>query len=61
MADRAFNHPKIEFIWDSVVTDILDSQKTAVLQVRVLPGPAVPDQPEPHKSPHWNLRSQSLK
>ena len=30
MAGRALNHPKIEFIWDSVVTDILDPKKNQV-------------------------------
>ena len=35
MADRALNHPKIEFIWDSVLTDILDSQKKSVEAVKL--------------------------
>ncbi len=30
MAGRALNHPKIEFIWDSVVTDILDPKMNQV-------------------------------
>ena len=35
MADRALNHEKIEFIWDSVVTDILDPQKKSVEAVKL--------------------------
>ncbi len=35
MADRALNHEKIEFIWDSVLTDILDSQKKSVEAVKL--------------------------
>ncbi len=30
MAGRALNHPKIEFIWDAVLTDILDPKKKQV-------------------------------
>ncbi len=30
MADRALNHPKIEFMWDAVLTDILDPKKNQV-------------------------------
>ena len=35
MADRALNHEKIEFIWDSVLTDILDPQKKSVEAVKL--------------------------
>jgi len=35
MADRALNHEKIEFIWDSVLTDILDSKKKSVEAVKL--------------------------
>jgi len=35
MADRALKHEKIEFIWDSVVTDILDPQKKSVEAVKL--------------------------
>lgn len=30
MAERAMNNPKIEFIWDTVVTDVLDVEKGGV-------------------------------
>ena len=35
MADRALKHEKIEFIWDSVLTDILDPQKKSVEAVKL--------------------------
>lgn len=35
MAARALNHPKINFIWDSVVTDILDPEKKRVESIRL--------------------------
>ena len=35
MADRALNHPKIEFIWNSVVTEVLDPQEKKVEAVRL--------------------------
>jgi thioredoxin reductase (NADPH) len=35
MADRALKHEKIDFIWDSVVTDILDPQKKSVEAVKL--------------------------
>ncbi len=34
MAQRALNHPKIEFLWDTVITDILDPAKLQVEAVR---------------------------
>jgi len=35
MAQRALNHEKIEFLWDSVITEVLDPQKKQVEAVRV--------------------------
>jgi thioredoxin reductase (NADPH) len=35
MQERAFKNPKIEFIWDSVVEDILDVDKGVVTAVRL--------------------------
>ncbi len=35
MGDRAKNNPKITFIWDSVVTEVLDPAKNAVEAVRI--------------------------
>jgi thioredoxin reductase (NADPH) len=35
MADRALGHPKIEPVWDSIVTEILDSKQDTVTGVRV--------------------------
>jgi len=35
MADRALNHPKIEFVWDSVVTEILDPEQSQVEGVQI--------------------------
>jgi thioredoxin reductase (NADPH) len=35
MAERALNHPKIEFIWDSVVTEVLDPKEKKVEAVRL--------------------------
>ncbi len=35
MQERAFKNPKIEFIWDSVVHDILDMQKGEVTGVKI--------------------------
>ncbi len=35
MADRALNHPKLEFVWDSVVTDVLDPKEKKVEAVRL--------------------------
>ncbi|MDA2934890.1 thioredoxin-disulfide reductase [Acidobacteria bacterium AH-259-D05] len=35
MAERALNHPKIEFIWDSLVTEILDPQEKKVQAVKL--------------------------
>ncbi len=34
MQDRAFANPKIEFLWDSVVTDILGDEKVESIRVR---------------------------
>jgi thioredoxin reductase (NADPH) len=34
MQDRAFKNPKIRFVWDSVVTDILGESKVEGLQLR---------------------------
>jgi thioredoxin reductase (NADPH) len=34
MQDRAFKNPKIRFVWDSVVTDILGEAKVEALQLR---------------------------
>ncbi|MDP5226861.1 MULTISPECIES: thioredoxin-disulfide reductase [Arthrobacter] len=36
MADRALTHPKIEFVWDSEVADILGGDKVSGLRVRNL-------------------------
>ncbi|MEE8348125.1 MAG: thioredoxin-disulfide reductase [Acidobacteriota bacterium] len=35
MADRALNHPKIELIWDSVITEVLDPVQKKVEAVRL--------------------------
>ena len=35
MADRAFENPKINFLWDTVVTDIRDTEKEKVEAVRL--------------------------
>jgi thioredoxin reductase (NADPH) len=35
MAERAMNNPKIEFLWDTVVTDVLDVEKGGVEAVRL--------------------------
>jgi thioredoxin reductase (NADPH) len=35
MADRAFSNPKIQLIWDTVVTDILDASKDKVTGVQL--------------------------
>ncbi|MEE2822183.1 MAG: thioredoxin-disulfide reductase [Acidobacteriota bacterium] len=35
MAGRALNHPKIEFVWNSVVTEILDPKEKKVEAVRL--------------------------
>src|SRR5262245_14309999 len=35
MQDRAFNNPKISFIWDTVVDDVLDPSKGKVTAVRL--------------------------
>jgi len=35
MAERALNHPKIEFIWDSVITEVLDPKEKKVEAVRL--------------------------
>ena len=35
MADRALKNPKIEVLWDTVVTDILDAEKGVVEAVRL--------------------------
>lgn len=35
MADRAFRNEKIEFLWDTVLTDILDPEKQEVTGVRL--------------------------
>jgi len=35
MSERALNHPKIEFAWDSVITEILDPEKKEVEAVRL--------------------------
>lgn len=35
MAARALSHPKINFIWDTVVTDVLDPEKKRVEAVRL--------------------------
>jgi thioredoxin reductase (NADPH) len=34
MQDRAFSNPKIEFLWDSVVTEVLGSSKVDGIRVR---------------------------
>jgi thioredoxin reductase (NADPH) len=34
MQDRAFKNPKVKFLWDSVVTDVLGDTKVAGVQVR---------------------------
>jgi thioredoxin reductase (NADPH) len=36
MQDRAFAHPKIEFLWDSVVTEIFGENKVAGVRVKNL-------------------------
>jgi thioredoxin reductase (NADPH) len=35
MAERALKHPKIQPVWDSVVTDILDPEQDKVTAVRI--------------------------
>ncbi len=35
MASRALSHPKIRFLWDTVVTDILDPEKKRVESIRL--------------------------
>jgi len=35
MAEKAINHPKIEFIWDAIVVDVLDVEKKKVEAVRL--------------------------
>jgi thioredoxin reductase (NADPH) len=35
MQERAFKNPKIEFIWDSIVTEVLDPEKGKVTGVRL--------------------------
>ncbi len=35
MGERALNHPKIDFIWDSVIEDILDPEQPRVEAVRL--------------------------
>jgi thioredoxin reductase (NADPH) len=35
MQDRAMNHPKIKFLWNTVVTDVLDVEKGTVNGLRV--------------------------
>jgi thioredoxin reductase (NADPH) len=35
MQDRAFNNPKIEFIWDTGVEEILGSKETGVTGLRI--------------------------
>ncbi len=35
MASRALSHPKINFLWDTVVTDILDPEKKRVESIRL--------------------------
>ena len=35
LQERAYNNPKIDFLWDSVVTDILDPEKGEVTGVKV--------------------------
>jgi thioredoxin reductase (NADPH) len=35
MADRVLRHPKIEVMWDTVLTDILDQEKGVVEAVRL--------------------------
>jgi thioredoxin reductase (NADPH) len=35
LQERAFNNPKIDFLWDSIVTDILDPDKGEVTGVKV--------------------------
>lgn len=35
LADRAFRNPKVEFLWNTVVTDILDTGKNEVTAVRL--------------------------
>jgi thioredoxin reductase (NADPH) len=35
MQDRAFKNPKIEFIWDSAVTEVLSEDKKTVTAVRI--------------------------
>ena len=35
MADRAMNNPKIKFVWDSAVTEVLDENQNKVTGVRV--------------------------
>ena len=34
MADRALGHPKIDFLWDTVIVDILDQEKLNVEAIR---------------------------
>src|SRR5207248_7580798 len=34
MQDRAFKNPKVKFLWDSVVTDVLGDTKVSGVQVR---------------------------
>ncbi len=35
MADRGMAHPKIEFLWDTVIVDILDQEKHKVEAIRI--------------------------
>lgn len=35
MAERALDHPKIEFIWDSIVVDVMDAEKGTVEAARL--------------------------
>lgn len=35
LADRAAAHPKIEFLWNTVITEILDASKKEVTSVRI--------------------------
>lgn len=34
MQDRAFNHPKIDFVWDSVLTEIFGNGKVAGARIK---------------------------
>ena len=35
MTNRALNHEKISFLWDTVVNDILDAEKKSVEAIRI--------------------------